>query len=394
MQRIFITGVTGFIGGRLAEMACKRNLTITGLVRNWSRAVRLARLPAQIIYGDILDLDSLRMGMQDCDIVFHCAVDNRVGGKTHHHSSVQGTANVMQAARETGVKRVVHLSSVGVYSYKPRQDIATEEGTYRYSKDVYCNGKIDAEKVALNFNRKHGLPITVLRPTIVYGPFGDYTVETVDLIRLGRMVLVDHGKGICNSLYVDNLVEAMLLAAECKEADGQIFHISDANSITWKEFIMRHAQALGSSYLSFPKMTVQEIEIASARMSKSNLSILMEQMIRYLRDPKTSNALYSIPGFAHLIKVARFMSRVLVSTTTRSSLKQRTAPTNGTLSNKSQSEISQSLPLSKSEVDMFSIFGDVTFSIDKARKILGYNPKINFTEGMDRTAAWIKWARL
>ncbi|MDR7518884.1 MAG: NAD-dependent epimerase/dehydratase family protein [Armatimonadota bacterium] len=69
--------------------------------------------------------------------------------------------------------------------------------------------------MALRFFKRHGLPVAILRPTIVYGPFGrSWTISTCALIREGRMVLVNGGVGICNSLYVDNLVHAMLLAAE------------------------------------------------------------------------------------------------------------------------------------------------------------------------------------
>src|SRR5262249_54444690 len=144
---------------------------------------------------------------------FHCAVDNRSSGAVHRRSSAEGTLNVMQAAVETRIRCVIHLSSIAVYGYKPVSDVDTEDHCYRYSGDAYCDGKIDAEKTALRYAKRYDLPVTILRPTIVYGPFGAWTADTIRAIRRGVMVLVDEGRGICNSLYVDNLVDAMLLAA-------------------------------------------------------------------------------------------------------------------------------------------------------------------------------------
>jgi nucleoside-diphosphate-sugar epimerase len=237
MKKVLITGVTGFIGCRLAEVAFEQGIPVVGLVREWSRAARLARLPVHVVQGDMLDPNSLREAMKGCDVVFHCAVDNRARGDVHRRSSAHGTANVMQVAVEMKVKRVIHLSSIAIYGYRAGPDAASEEGSYRYSGDPYCDGKIDAEKVALRYHQEYGLPVTVLRPTIVYGPFGSWSVDIIAAIRKGRIVLVNGGTAICNSLYVDNLVEAMLLAAEHDRAAGEVFHISDANPVTWKTHI-------------------------------------------------------------------------------------------------------------------------------------------------------------
>jgi nucleoside-diphosphate-sugar epimerase len=393
MNKIFITGATGFIGGRLAEVASGRNIPVVGLVRTWSRAARLARLPAHMAHGDVLDLDSLREAMRGCDVVFHCAVDNRVGGEAHRRVSVEGTANVMQVGLEMGVERVVHLSSVAVYGYKPGPDAATEAGTYRHTGDDYCDGKIEGEEVALYYCREHALPVTVLRPTIVYGPFGAYTVDSIILIRQGRMVLVDGGTGVCNSLYVDNLVEAMLLAAEHEGAVGEVFHISDAVPVTWREFIEAHARAVGNSYLPLPEMTAQEIAAARAQMRDHPPSSL-EQALCLMRDPRTRQALRSIPVIERSVEAGKAMARLLLPTPTRRLLRRMLLSENEGGSPGSSAESGSPFPLSQGEVDMISTFDKVVFGIDKARGVLGYDPKIDFAEGMERTAAWVRWARL
>jgi nucleoside-diphosphate-sugar epimerase len=400
MKKILITGATGFIGGRLAEVACERKIPVVGLVRTWSHAARLARLPVQMAYGDVLDLDSLRAAMKGCDVVFHCAVDNRLWGPAHRRVSVEGTANVMQAALETGVKRVVHVSSTAVFSYEPEPEAATEEGVYHYSGDDYCQGKIEAEKVARRYHQEHGLPVTVLRPTIVYGPFGDYSVETISLIRQGRMVLVNGGQGICNSLYVDNLIEALLIAAEHDRAVGEIFHISDTSPVTWKEYIEAHARALGDVYLPLPEMTVQEIMVAIEAAEATRVKLMkhrsstLRQTFNLIRDQRTRQALRTIPVVDRLAQAGKGVVQTLLPASTRHALRQKLLNnnTNGLTQSDAQPELS--LLLSRGEVNMFTCYEKIAFSIDKARRVLGYDPKIDFSEGMKRTAAWIKWARL
>lgn len=397
MRQVLITGATGFIGGRLAEVACGRGIPVTGLVRTWSHAARLSRLPVRMASGDVLDPGSLGEAMKGCDVVFHCAVDNRVAGKAHRRSSVQGTANVMQVALQTGIERVVHLSSTAVYSYTPGPDAATEEGAYRYSGDDYCDAKIDAEKVALRYYREHGLPVTVLRPTIVYGPFGFHTAYTAALIRKGRMVLVNGGTGICNCLYVDNLVDAMLLAAEHQGAVGEVFHISDASPVTWKEFIEAHARALGDSHLPLPEMSVPELAEARAQMGGIRIiTSSWEQALRLARDPEMRQALSSIPVVKRSALMGRSVARSLLPSPARRLLRQKLLGGNANGGPRDGAErASQSDPvLSQAEVNMFTAYENVAFSVEKARRLLGYDPRFGFAEGMRRTAAWMQWARL
>jgi len=345
-----------------------------------------------MVHGDVLNPDSLRAAMQGCDVVFHCAVDNNIGGQAHRRVSVEGTANVMQAALEMGVKRVVHLSSTAVFGYRPEPEAATEAGSYRYSGDDYCDGKIDGEKEALRYHREHGLPVTVLRPTIVYGPFSFWSKDTVVAIRQGRMVLVDGAKGVCNSLYVDNLIEVMLLAAGHKGAVGEVFHISDARPVTWRDFIEAHARALGDSYLPLPEMTAQEITATWPRPTR--LPSSFEQMLRLVRDPRTRRALRSIPVVDRSVQASKTIVKTVLPAPLRHSLRHKLLGKNINGSPDSSVQPMSRPLLSREEVSMYSTFDKVLFSIDKARRVLGYDPEIDLSVGMEWTAAWIKWARL
>ena len=395
MKRVLITGATGFIGCRLAEVACSRDLAVVGMVHKWSQAARLSRLPVQMVHGDVLDPDSLRESMNGCDVVFHCAVDNRIGGKPHRLVSVQGTANVLQLALQAGVQRVIHLSSVAVYSYQPRPDAATEAGQYRYSGDVYCDAKIDSEKTALRYGRDHGLQVVVLRPTIVYGPFGFHSELTATLVRNGRMVLVDGGSQTCNSLYVDNLVDAMLVAARHPAAPGQVFHISDADTISWKEFIEAHARAIMPSRLPLPEMTTSQLEQAWAaeRQAAARMSTI-SKLMELARDPNVRATARSIPWLRRSVQWGRSVAHTVLPASARRA-SRKTVP-DGHVPDKSYVTPGQAATrlLSKSELGVYTTFGNMRFSTDKARRVLGFKPEIVFKEGMRRTAAWLQWAGL
>jgi nucleoside-diphosphate-sugar epimerase len=391
MRRLFLTGATGFIGGRLAEIAVERGIPTTAMLRSWARASRLARLPIEMVPGDVLDLVSLRAAMKGCDTVIHCAVDNRVGGKAHRETSAQGTRNVMQAALELGVQRVVHLSSIAVYSYKAAPDAATEQGAYGVPSDDYCHGKILAERIARSYFREHGLPVTILRPTIVYGPFGVETLETVDSLRQHTMVLVNGGTGVCNSLHVDNLADAALLAAEHDKAAGEIFHISDARPVQWREFIEPHARALGEEFLPIPEMTLEEIT-AFREQRKNGRRSSLRQMLVAVRDPAVRRALRSVPAINRPIRMGRKAAQLLLPEGTRQRIRRRVLGKGGERSGVSPAVNGRRGVPSPGKVDIYA--NKVVFSIDKARQVLGYDPRVSFAEGIEQTIAWMKWARL
>lgn len=335
-KRVLITGATGFIGGRLAEVLTEWGVEAVCPVRHWGRASRLARLPVQMIGGDVMDRDSIRRAMDGCDMVVHCAVDFRATGRAHTRASAAGTENVMQAAHDVGVSRVVHLSSAAVHGLSPAAaGTFTEERPLQATGHDYCDGKIAAERIALDFHRTRGLPVTVLRPTVVYGPFGYYSEAVARAARERRLALVDGAPGICNCLYVDNLIQAILLGAIRKEAVGEIFYVSDERPVLWRDYLEAHARALGSRFAPLP--------VTSRRALRAGQ--LTSHVLRTLN---------SFLGRFHRFDEPRVLSRT--------------------------EEVS------------FSVFRQVTFPIGKANRLLGYAPAVDFEEGMERTAAWIRWA--
>ena len=390
MRRAFITGATGFIGGRLAEVLHERHVPVTALVRSWSRAAGLARLGLTMKLGDITEPDSLRSAMKDCDVVFHCAVDNRVGGDAHKRSSGEGTANVMRAALESNVRRVVHLSSVAVYGYDTNAAGATEDAVCRFTGDSYCDGKIDAENAALDLHRQRDLPVVVLRPTIVYGPFGSWTVDTLAAVRERRMVLIDGGRGVCNSLYVDNLIEAMLAAAKCDDAVGKAFHISDAQPLTWRAFIEAHADGLRETHFPLPEMSADEINAGRDRLCRARRRpSTVARTMALMRSANVRATLREIPLVDRSVEVSKTVARSVLPPPMRRWIRRHMLDERSPAT-----EDAASTMVIPSEAEQQIQTSRVAFSIAKARRILGYEPAIDFDEGMRRTRTWIEWARL
>jgi len=266
-RSILVTGASGFIGGHLAQrLAAEGGVRVRALVRRTSRIEHLQDEDLELCYGDLTDLASLRQAMAGVDVVFHCAALAKEWGKAEefYQANVQGTGNMLTAAAEVGVARFVHTSSVGVYGFEPA-DGTDETFPCQRSGNLYCDSKIDAEELALQYYHEKGLPVTVVRVAEAYGPRSfTSTVGPVLAIRMGWMELIDGGQGICNHLYVDNLVDAYLLAVAHDGAIGQIYLISDGVGTTWKEFHGYYAAMVGKD--SLPSVSKAEALRKAAEM--------------------------------------------------------------------------------------------------------------------------------
>ena len=122
-KRVLVTGGTGFIGGRLVEkLVLECNAKVRVLVRNFASASRIARFPIEMVHGNVTESDDVQAAVDGCDIVFHCAWEVQDSLSMERRVNVEGTRNVLQAALQAGVQRVVHLSTVLVYGATPDGD--------------------------------------------------------------------------------------------------------------------------------------------------------------------------------------------------------------------------------------------------------------------------------
>ena len=267
-----VTGASGFIGGRLAErLATEEGVRVRGMVRDPKKAERLRKLPLEIVRADLLDLESLRGAIDGCNLVFHCAAVVRETGDRNEFfdTNVKGTENILRVSREAGVKRFIHFSSVSVYGMDP-PDRVDETTPFQPCGNLYCDTKIAAEKAVWAAYHEARLPVVVIRPANVYGPHSNpWTVRPIKLIKSGQMILINGGTGLCNYVYVDNLLDATLSATKRDESVGEAYLVSDGVPVTWKEFFGYYAQMAGKARIrSVPEWVGKAIALGMETSSK------------------------------------------------------------------------------------------------------------------------------
>ncbi len=247
-----VTGASGFIGGRMAErLALEEGVRVRAMVRNLKKAERLRKLPLEIVQADLLALPSLRKAVDGCDLVFHCAALVRETGDRNefYQTNVKGTEDILKVASDTGIKKFIHFSSVAVYGMNP-PDGSDETTPYQPCGNLYCDTKIASEEAVWTAYQDTKIPVVVIRPVNVYGPHSSaWTIRPIKLINSGQMMLINGGTGICNYVYIDNLLDATLVATKRDQSVGQVYLISDGVPVTWKEFFGYYAQMAGTRNL-------------------------------------------------------------------------------------------------------------------------------------------------
>lgn len=252
-KRVLVTGAAGFIGGRLVErLLLEERAQVRALVRSRASAVWLSRTTAELVPGDITRPESLRPALESCDVVFHCAAVLGGSAEAMRQANVVGTENLLIAARESGVTRFVHMSSVAVHG--PNLPNGADESTPpRPGNSPYAQTKLAAERLVHQHHQSAGLPTVTLRPTIVYGPRSQWwTVDPILRIKKNQLALVGQGRGIANVVYVDDVVNALLLAATVPGIEGETFLISNPDRVTWANFFGAYARMVPGKLPRWP----------------------------------------------------------------------------------------------------------------------------------------------
>lgn len=216
-MKYFVTGATGFIGGRLVEHLVAAGHQVVALVRDRAKAARLAALGVSIAEGDITDRESLRAPMTGVDGLFHLAAWYKVGARDRRAAeltNVQGTRHVLEMMKELGIKKGVYTSTVAVFSDTHGQLV---DETYRYEGphlSEYDRTKWLAHYEVAEPMIRQGLPLVIVQPGVVYGP-GD-TSPMAALFRQyleGRLPLVPTQTAFCWA-HVDDVARGHLLAMD------------------------------------------------------------------------------------------------------------------------------------------------------------------------------------
>lgn len=253
-RAVLVTGATGFIGGALAARLASGGSRVRVLARRPERADALREGGMEVLRGDLADPESLRGTCEGMEIVFHCAawLGTPYVWQTAHAVNVLGTRAVAEEALRAGVGRFVHLSSIAVYG-PVRSGRVTEASPLWKGVELYGDSKIMAEE-ALAEVRARGLDAVITRPGMVYGPRSrGWTIRAVDWVNQGRPAMVNGGRGYARPIFIENLVDALIVCA-VRPVVGEAFTLIDAN-MPWRDYLDLYGRMVGKKPRSVSYLT-------------------------------------------------------------------------------------------------------------------------------------------
>jgi nucleoside-diphosphate-sugar epimerase len=380
--KILVTGATGFIGSRLCELlSLEYRLPYRALVRDFSRAVRIARLDTELVAGDMLDAASLARAVEGCDAVVNLAHGDDESARTQ-------ATQLIEACTRAGVRRFVHISSMAVHGPSPKLDVLTEAtAPIQRWNEAYSDAKAASEAVVVAAGKRGALETVMLRPTIVYGPYSFFVTPIVQDARVGRISLIDGGRGICNAVYVDDVCEAIMAALERDDAVGAAFLINGDTRMTWGDFITTFAGMVeGEKTLHDHSLD----EIASywqAKRPRARDSVTAA--IRLAASPAFHAQLGTIPPVGKLIRGTKEMVARRITAEQKMMIKSR-------LQRRSTATPADDVPALRmpSEGRVVREAYRSWVSNELARTRLGWTPTHSFELGARRTGEWMRFARI
>lgn len=265
-MKALVTGASGYIGGHLVRALVSRGDKVTCLVRPTSRTAFLQGQPVSLVEGDLRERPSLMPAVRDQDVVFHlAAVISAAGRKPYEAANVLGTRNLVEAclAAAPGLKRFVFVSSIAAAGPSPEGEAPNEDNEPRPVSN-YGRSKLESEKLVLAARDR--LPVTILRPPNVLGPGQPELEEAVKMMRRRIAPSLGNGRPQTSLIDVEDLVRALILAAEDPRSVGQTFFVTDGHAYSWHEITRAVRDELGSRGPVLP--IPYAVQIAAAWLSE------------------------------------------------------------------------------------------------------------------------------
>jgi nucleoside-diphosphate-sugar epimerase len=324
-MKVLVTGGTGFIGSHLVDALVKRGYDVRCLVRKTSRVDFLNKLNVELIYGDIMNMYSLEKAVEDADVVYHLAGGGDVSAISKEgyvklrNLNARGTENLLKACSLSDIRKFILFSSVSAIGVI--KDIVVDEKTSCKPETPHELANYESEQIALKYCQKNKIPLVIIRPTHVYGPRDVKEIlKMCKLIKKHIFPIIGRGDNVLPIVYVENLVQATILAGERKSNINEIYIITDEEH-TINEIVHTIAKELDI------KIWGEHIPLSLAKIG---------------------------------IGLIEYLSKIFNITP----------------------------PFNLKRED--SITSNRLYNISKAKKELGYEPKVDLTEGIKRTINWYK----
>jgi len=225
---ILVTGANGFVGRNLVRRLQKDGTAVRALVRSAAKAARLRDLGAELVDGDISNLSSLEAAMKGCAKVIHLVgIIQEAPGVTFKGVHVDGTRNLLEAAKKEGVRHFIYQSALGS---RPN------------AKSQYHRTKWEAEELV----RASGLPFTILRPSLIYGPGDLFTVRLAETIKLSPVLpVIGTGQSKVQPIFIDDVNECIQKISTSDSYLNEMYEIGGPEQLTYEEVTKAIAAALG-----------------------------------------------------------------------------------------------------------------------------------------------------
>lgn len=249
-----VTGATGLLGSHIVEQLRRRGRPVRALVRPGADVTWLKKQDVAFTEGDLADKGSLDRACQGIQCVYHAAA--RVGDwgpwQDFVRITVDGSANLFDAAEKAGVPRFIHISSISTYGHVNKPGLVIDEtaplGVKVHRWSYYTRAKILVER---ELRRRHQsgskVKYTVIRPSWLYGPRDRATIaRIIAMIRNGKAKLLGDGDNRLNVVYAGNVAEACILAADSPKAVGEAYNCSNDGELTQRQYFNMIAKAIGA----------------------------------------------------------------------------------------------------------------------------------------------------
>ncbi len=240
MSVAFVTGGSGFIGGRLIERLRADGHAVRALARSEAAAGRIRSRGGEPVSGDLSGVAAMRSGAEGCDWAFHAAATLGDWGKREEfeQGNVVGTANALRACAEAGVRRFVHVGTeAALLAGKPLVQVDETAPLRPDSPALYSSTKAKAEQEVRAANRTEAFETVVVRPRFVWGR-GDTTLlpTMTQMVKAGRFAWIGGGGHLTSTTHVDNTVEGLVLGAERGQA-GETYFVTDGEPVVFRDFV-------------------------------------------------------------------------------------------------------------------------------------------------------------
>ena len=305
MKTIFVTGSEGFIGSHLVEKLLKLNLKVKAFVQynsfnsvGWlSNLKKKDFLKLEIFFGDVRDFDSVSHAMKKSDYVFHLAALIAIpysyrSPSSYINTNITGTLNVMQAAKENNIKKVIHTSTSEVYG--SAQFVPITEHHPLVGQSPYSASKIGADQIAISINRSFQVPLVVIRPFNTFGPRQSLraVIPTIinQFIRKTNKIYLGNINTSRDFNYVEDICEGFVCALKSKLYRGETFNLATGKDIKIKEVIKKLEQITKHK----PEIIIQKKRI---RPSDSEVNRLVGSNLKAKRFLKWKPRYHGLSGF-------------------------------------------------------------------------------------------------